>query len=315
MFKKLSAKVTRILGTPAGRRRKRRTFDQFVPAIESLEKRELPTVSVVFGYYGDTIMIDGTSGNDVVAVNEVRTSYRTSDIYVTENGTTTKIANTYGHHGHYGYGYDYGYDYGGSRITGIVFRGHNGNDLFQNNTSIGSTAYGGAGNDTLSGGYGLDRLFGEGDNDQLFALNGTSGDVLNGGAGHDYLLGSEAGDRMYGGAGSDTLIGGGGDDILYGESGLDYLFGQIGNDTLHGGDDGLADYLNGGLGSDKFQMEGYGNPNSLFTYYYNLDHPTDYNPAEDSFFGEDQPVVGTGFGGTIYSGDVYLFSSSRLASF
>jgi Ca2+-binding RTX toxin-like protein len=129
----------------------------------------------------------------------------------------------------------------------IVFHGGNGNDTFVNNTALASAAFGEAGNDCLFGG-----------------------------SGHDYLYGGDGGDYLFGGAGND---------YLYGDAGTDFLFGQDGDDTLDGGDDLCADYLNGGAGRDQFQMEGWG---SLADYtYYNLDHPADFNPAEDSLYGAD----------------------------
>lgn len=80
----------------------------------------------------------------------------------------------------------------------------------------GNTLFGGAGNDTLTGGNGAD--------------------VLNGGAGHDNLLGALGADFLDGGNGDDTLNGAG--------SSNDTLIGGGGNDRLNGGsgDDTLAEF-------------------------------------------------------------------------
>jgi Ca2+-binding RTX toxin-like protein len=103
------------------------------------------------------------------------------------------------------------------------------------------------------------------------------------------LIGSAGPDYLYGGIGNDYLYGGMDNDYLSGGFGMDYLNGWYGNDTLDGGDDGSADYLYGGPGRDKFQMEGYGS-RQLGSMYFNRDDPADYNAAEDSFFGGDQPL-------------------------
>jgi Ca2+-binding RTX toxin-like protein len=167
---------------------------------------------------------------------------------------------------------------GGPRgIRGIQFFGHLGNDHFVNNTNIGSVAHGGAGNDHLVGGSGRDTFHGGDDDDFLF-----------------------------GNAGNDQLNGNGG---------RDHLFGLAGHDTLNGGDDGFADHLEGGAGHDQFQMEGYGTRGSPF-YYFNRDDPVDFNPAEDSFFGEDELVATMGGVGGIVDplgGLTVLFPTTAIA--
>ena len=67
-----------------------------------------------------------------------------------------------------------------------------------------------AGEDTLNGGPGNDRLFGM-----------TDYDILNGGDGDDALFGGQADDTLNGGAGDDRLDGGIGRDILNGGAGID----------------------------------------------------------------------------------------------
>lgn len=139
-------------------------------------------------------------------------------------------------------------------VRAITFYGRFGNDVFVNNTAIPCTAYG-------DGGI-------------------------------DYLYGGSAGDSLYGGSETDYLYGGEGTDCLYGNAGADYLYGQGGDDTLNGGDDGFADYLNGGAGRDKFQQEGYGQRGGL-TAYSNRDEPADFNPIADSLYGSDDLVAGS----------------------
>jgi Ca2+-binding RTX toxin-like protein len=140
----------------------------------------------------------------------------------------------------------------GSKIRKVVFHGHAGNDHFTNNSSLPSEAHGNAGT--------------------------------------DYLYGGPKTDLFFGGDDPDYLYGKGGNDQLYGQGDLDYLFGDSGDDKLDGGDDGRADQLHGGYGRDEFQMEGYGRFGS-FLPYFNLDHPSDFNPTEDSLYGEDELVA------------------------
>ena len=83
--------------------------------------------------------------------------------------------------------------------------------------------FGGAGNDTLRGDEGSERMFG-----------GSGDDVVG-------QFGFGGNDSLYGGAGKDTLSSGGGIDILDGGDGDDVLRGGAG-----------ADSLTGGLGADLF---------------------------------------------------------------
>jgi len=248
----------RLSGSPA------RTAARFVPQLEALEGRLVPTVTVVPTSPGHAvIVIDGTDNADMVTVQRVldRTGPK---IVINENGNATAVADPVNHDGT-------------SCITRVYFNGRGGDDVFINYSysGVSCTADGGDDNDTLYGG----------------ALN----DVLSGGAGDDYL---------YGGRGADQLNGNGG---------CDHLFGQEDDDTLDGGDDGLADYLCGGAGRDKFQMEGYGVRGSLVQPYVNLDDPADFTVGEDSFYGADTPGLSGGSGttkdpGTIitYSGGVFV---------
>lgn len=142
--------------------------------------------------------------------------------------------------------------------------------------------FGGAGNDVLVGlGATDDAMWGEAGNDSLAGGDGV--DRLQGGLGNDTLAGDELADELLGGAGSDRLEGGGGLDTLHaadpltpetedaadrnllrGDAGRDVLFGGAGLDTLDGGteDDLLwgdagADSLLGGEGADDlFGREG-----------------------------------------------------------
>ena len=106
--------------------------------------------------------------------------------------------------------------------------------------------FGGAGNDTLLGGAGRDLLKGGLHND--IARGGAGKDTIKGGPGNDTLVGKTGADTLKGGAGNDTLLGGKDDDTAIGGAGHDMIRGGTGADTLLGGNGN--DQLDGGKGND-----------------------------------------------------------------
>jgi Ca2+-binding RTX toxin-like protein len=115
-----------------------------------------------------------------------------------------------------------------------------GNDTVTLNEANGAlpraNLFGGAGNDTLTGGSGADLLFGQ--------------------AGNDTLLGKGGNDSLFGGADNDTLTGGDGDDQVFGESGNDRLIWNPGDDSdlFEGGDGFDTAEVNGGGGAENFTV-------------------------------------------------------------
>ena len=96
--------------------------------------------------------------------------------------------------------------------------------------------FGGAGDDTLTGGSGADQIFGQAGNDTLL---GKGGD--------DLLFGGDGNDILTGGAGTDQAFGGGGNDVMIwnpGE-GSDLNEGGPGIDTVE---------VNGGNGAENFTI-------------------------------------------------------------
>lgn len=73
-----------------------------------------------------------------------------------------------------------------NNVKSIYFFGAQGNDSFNNGTSIPCNANGAGGNDILSGGFGNDSLYGGEGDDQLEGRSGD--DLLNAGAGNDTYL-------------------------------------------------------------------------------------------------------------------------------
>lgn len=87
------------------------------------------------------------------------------------------------------------------------------------------------------------------------------------------LFGSRYNDSFHGGDGNDKLYGGLGNDTLSGYAGDDLLFGQRGNDTL-----------TGGAGKDIFVLAAKRAAN--------IDHITDFKPADDTFHLENAIFTG-----------------------
>src|SRR5262245_3850561 len=104
---------------------------RFRPEVERLEQRDVPA-SISFPDANGVVTIVGTNGNDYV--------------HVTYDATGTKIVISA--------------SWGGSVTTSkasvkkILFYGYGGDDWFSNVTTVPTTAYGGAGKDTLIGVYG-----------------------------------------------------------------------------------------------------------------------------------------------------------------
>ena len=230
----------------ASQRSKRKSLLQYA----RLEpKKMLAGISV----QGGTLLIDGSSGDDIVRVNRIG-----SDTLVARVITPSETLNQ---------------RFALAAIDSIEVRGRNGDDLFNNSTDLPSTFYGQGGNDigfggraadTFFGGQGNDLFFGRQGNDAAFGGNGNDrlfgvqgNDILDGQAGNDFLNGGFGADEIFGREGNDRLIGFDGEDIISGGEGNDFLAGGDGEDQLdgEGGDDILRggnenDILFGGTGSD-----------------------------------------------------------------
>jgi Ca2+-binding RTX toxin-like protein len=116
--------------------------------------------------------------------------------------------------------------------------GQGGNDtvtLSETNGALpASQLFGGAGNDTLTGGSGADQLFGQSGNDTHLGKGGA--DLLFGGEENDTLTGGDADDQAFGQSGDDRMIWNPGDDTDLNE-------GAAGTDTVE---------VNGGGGAEQF---------------------------------------------------------------
>ena len=117
-------------------------------------------------------------------------------------------------------------------VARIVFRGNDGSDTFVNNTLKPCVAYGGNGNDVLTGGGADDLLVGDAGNDTLSGRAGN--DRLYGLDGNDVLDGGSGFDRLYGGNDNDTLDTGADFDLgetAFGQGGVDTFKNRFGDGT------------------------------------------------------------------------------------
>jgi Ca2+-binding RTX toxin-like protein len=126
------------------------------------------------------------------------------------------------------------------------------------NTSL-IQAFGQGGDDTLSlneanGALPAAQLFGGAGNDTI--TGGSGGDLLFGQDGNDVLLGRGGTDLLFGGSGNDTLTGGDGDDQVFGEAGNDRMIWNPGDDSdlFEGGADIDTAEVNGGNGAETFAI-------------------------------------------------------------
>jgi hypothetical protein len=170
------------------------------PSLEVLEQRDVPTIALSNG----VITIMGTSAADTatVTINNNNTPANSMDDKVVVTRTSPSQSETKS------FALWTSIDFRGFQIParaviGIVFHGLQGNDVFQNLTSIPATAYGEGGDDWLHAGSGGDVLYGGTGNDHLFG--GAGKDVLDGGDDNDVLvsIGGNA-DQLFGGAGADS---------------------------------------------------------------------------------------------------------------
>ncbi len=161
----------------------------------------------------------------------------------------------------------------GPEVLIATAAGTDGDDYFDLNATIAALPdyYGNEDNGTIGytpvilfawGGDGNDSITGAANSDTIFGCDGD--DVLSGLGGTDFLFGGDGNDMIYGGDGNDWIEGGCGDDKVWGDAGDDYMFGGDGKDLMNGGDgcdvmfgdngkDGMydgADTMNGGLGDD-----------------------------------------------------------------
>jgi len=216
-----------------------------------LEPRTLFAAGAVLEASG-VLFVQGTAKDDRVALFQ---NAAAATISAKVNGVTQSFA--------------------ASAIAQVVIDTKRGNDLVEILSPIGGvidrpvTVWTHAGNDTIVGGDGPERL-NAGDDDDIvaggggrdtiyggpgpgadFIRGGGGSDVINGEDGTDTIRGDTGNDHVYGGANADNLRGSAGDDVIHGGGGNDYLNGDDGDDQLFG-ENGI-DAVDGGFGSDTLR--------------------------------------------------------------
>ncbi len=213
MFKSLLSRARR---RPAARRPL--SAARLSPQLESLEGRLALAVTAAFSPKLQVLSVFGDAQNNQISVS------RNAAGAILVNGGAVSIV-------------------GGSptvaNVSLIQVFGLAGDDTVTLNEASGAlpsaNLFGGAGNDTLTGGSGGDMLFGQ--------------------VGNDTLLGKGGNDFLFGGVGNDTLTGGDADDQVFGEAGNDRMIWNPGDDT---------DLNEGGAGTDTVEVNG-GNGAEVFT--------------------------------------------------
>jgi Ca2+-binding RTX toxin-like protein len=185
--------------------------------LETLENRIQFAVTAVFTPGAGVLSVFGDNlDNTIVVSRDAAGKILVNNGAVTVLGGTATVANT----------------------AQISIFGLGGNDTLTLNEASGALPkaqlFGGAGNDTLTGGSGGDFIFGQ--------------------SGNDVLLGKGGFDLLFGGSENDVLTGGDADDQAFGESGNDRMIWNPGDDTdLNEGGEGIDTVeVNGGNGAEIF---------------------------------------------------------------
>src|SRR5687768_7082867 len=186
--------------------------------VEHLESRRLFAVTASFNPGAGGLSVFGDALDNTITVSrDAAGKLLVNGGAVAIKGGTATVANT-------------------SLIQVFGQGGHDNIALVETNGALPkANLFGGAGNDTLTGGSGGDMLFGQ--------------------AGNDTLLGKGGFDFLFGGSENDTLTGGDADDQVFGESGDDRMVWNPGDDT---------DLNEGGAGNDTVEVNG-GNGDEQFT--------------------------------------------------
>jgi Ca2+-binding RTX toxin-like protein len=238
-----------------------------VPVLEPLDDRILLAITASFSPTAGIVSVFGdASDNTIVVSRDAAGTILVDGGAVAIQGGTATVANT----------------------ALIQIFGGDGNDNLALDEANGplpaADLFGGAGNDTLTGGSGNDRLFGQ--------------------SGDDTLLGKGGNDQLFGGDGNDTLIGGPGNDQVFGQAGNDVMIWNPGDGSaLNEGGDGIDTVeINGGNASETFTVTANGtrvrfdrtNP-APFT----LDIGTSENLILNANGGDDVVTAGNGLASLI----------------
>jgi RTX calcium-binding nonapeptide repeat (4 copies) len=189
-------------------------------------------------FSSDTLSIEGSSGDDTIAVGSAGIALNTDgnlDVSVVNDPRITvdgQLGNdTITAAGGYGSGNAYA-SLQELRLFGTSERGSGAIDERNSITGRDGRDY------IVGGGTGLQTLTGLGGDDAIFAGNGYFAGgpaIISGGDGNDSLGGETYDDAISGDAGDDSVHGSGGNDTLTGGDGNDMLDGESGHDTIDAG--------------------------------------------------------------------------------
>ena len=213
------SRLSKLLKTWVARRpsTSRKPSPGFASEIESLEPRLLLAVTASFSAAAGTLSVFGDSLDNTITISRnAAGGILVNGGAVAVLGGTPTVANT-------------------ALIQAFGLAGNDTITLSETNGALPrANLFGGANNDTLTGGSGGDFLFGQ--------------------SGNDTLLGRGGFDLLFGGSENDTLTGGDADDQVFGESGNDVMIWNPGDDTdLNEGGDGIdTTRVNGGGGAEVF---------------------------------------------------------------
>lgn len=186
----------------------------------------------------------------------------------------------------------------------VVLKGKGGNDTLKGVKTVGNVLNGGAGDDRMEGGDGVDVYIVDSSNDSVIEASLLGGfDIVQSSV--IFTLGDNLENLTLTGSNDINGIGNGLDNLIVGNAGGNKLKGKDGNDTLSGaaGDDILIggvgnDILTGNEGADRFTY----NTNAAFnTNSIGVDTITDFAHNEDSIvldkttFNALKSVAGNGF--------------------
>jgi Ca2+-binding RTX toxin-like protein len=209
--------LQRMLNRKSRQARNKDQRRRFVPTIELLGDRILPSVTASFARGAGVLTVLGDNrDNNIVVSRDVAGRILVNGDAVSVRGGVPTVANT-------------------SLVQVFGLAGNDRIALDETNGALPSAnLFGGDGNDTIIGGSGNDMLFGQ--------------------AGNDTLLGMGGNDMLFGGDGNDTLIGGAGDDQVFGQAGNDRMIWNPGDGTdLNEGGDGIDTVeVNGGNAAENF---------------------------------------------------------------
>ena len=177
------------------------------PGLEPLEDRALAASGLISGGLDNRVSLPSVTATLEAGVLRVNGTYLPDAISLRQTSGVITVSGVSG-------------SFPVAAISRVEVNGHGGDDVIRlNSETMGGlpitkpcVANGGAGSDTVFGGYGNDQLDG-----------GSGNDLIFGGPGVDNLVGGAGADRMFGGSGNDRIIADTADLYAHGQGGTDVV--------------------------------------------------------------------------------------------